>query len=107
MSATIHFYIRSERPHADKSAQIYMRFAINSKQKTKISIKKKNISIKKEYSKLSLTEIKRFDGDLRNNLFCWDEAKERATSEAPNWNKLNQYLDDEKKEQMILSFNTI
>lgn len=40
MSASIHFYIRTERPHADKSAQIYLLFSLGRNLKTKISLKK-------------------------------------------------------------------
>ena len=96
MNASIHFYIRSERPHADNSAQIYMLFTLSSKLKTKLSLRK-NIPIKKEFSHLKTDEITKLETHLRNDLFCWDEAKERATKEAPSFDKLNHFIDSEKK----------
>lgn len=96
MSASIHFYIRSERPHADLSAQVYLLFTLGRNVKTKISIKK-NIPIKKEYAHLSIDEIIKLETHIRNDLYCWDESKERATSSAPNWDKLNHFMDSEKK----------
>ena len=96
MSATVHFYIRSERPHADNSAQIYMLFTIGRKLRTKLSIKK-NIPLKKEFAHLKTDEIVKLETHLRNELFCWDASKERATKETPNYEKLNHFLDSEKK----------
>ena len=60
MSATIHFYIRSERPHARNSAQVFMLFIINSKLKAKISLHKR-IPIRKEFKKLKPEEIGKFE----------------------------------------------
>lgn len=96
MSASIHFYIRSERPQSDLSVQIYMLFSIDRNLRTKMSLKY-DIPIKKEYAHLSINDITKLNSTLRNNLFCWDESKQRATKLAPNSVKLNQHLDSEKK----------
>lgn len=96
MSATINFYIRSERPHADNSAQIYMLFTINRKHKVKISLKK-SIPIRKEFSHLKTEEIVKLEASIRNDMFCWDSEKQRAIAQAPNADKINKYLDAEKK----------
>lgn len=96
MSASIHFYIRSERPHPDKSVNIYFIFTLNRRLKTKISLHK-NIPIKKEFAHLKYEEIVKLGVSLRNELFCWDSQKERATPQAPNYEKINQFLDSEKK----------
>jgi integrase len=96
MSATIHFYIRSERPHADNSVQIYLIFSLNRSLKTKISLHK-NIPIKKEFAHLNNEEIASLQTNLRNDLYCWDANKERATPQAPNYERVNQFFDSEKK----------
>lgn len=96
MNATINFYIRSERPQTDNSAQIYMLFSLGKNQKTKISLKK-NVPIKKEFSHLKTREITALETSVRNDLFCWNSSKQRATSQAPNYDKLNHFLDSEKK----------
>lgn len=96
MSATINFYIRSERPHADNSAQLYMLFTINRKHKVKISLKK-SIPIRKDFAHLKTEEIARLEASVRNDMFCWDQEKQRATSQCPNYEKINKFLDAEKK----------
>lgn len=96
MSATINFFIRSERPHADNSAQIYMLFTINRKQKVKISLKK-NVPIRKDFSHLKHDEIIKLEPSLRNEIFCWDQERQRVTSQCPNAEKINKFLDAEKK----------
>jgi hypothetical protein len=96
MSATIHFYIRSERPNSDNSVQMYIIFSLNRKLKTKISLHK-NIPIKKEFSHLNHAQLELLDKNVRNGIFCWDSHKERATNDAPNHVRINQFLDSEKK----------
>lgn len=108
MSATIHFYIRSERPHADNSAQLFMLFIINSKLKAKISLRKR-IPIRKEFKKLKPEEIAKFESSVRNDMFCWDSKKERATNQAPSYDKINQFIDAEKKRanDIVLKYQLI
>jgi len=108
MSATIHFYIRSERPHSDNSAQVYMLFTINRKLKAKISLHKR-IPVKKEFAKLKPQEIGSLAPELRNDMFCWDFKAERAIKPAPNSDKINQFLDAEKKRanDLILKYQLI
>lgn len=108
MSATIHFYIRSERPHADNSAQVFMLFIINRKLKAKISLHKR-IPIRKEFRKLKPEEIGKFEASIRNDMFCWDSEKERATNQAPSYDKINQFLDAEKKRanDIVLKYQLI
>lgn len=108
MSATIHFYIRSERPHSDNSAQVFMLFIINSKLKAKISLHKR-IPIRKEFTKLKPEEIGKFEASIRNDMFCWDSQKERATNQAPSASKINQFIDAEKKRanDIVLKYQLI
>jgi len=108
MSATIHFYIRSERPHSDNSAQVYMLFTITRKLKAKISLHKR-IPIRKEFAKLKPEEIAKYEPSLRNDMFCWDSQRERATSHSPNSARINQFLDGEIKRanDLILKYQLI
>lgn len=107
MSATIHFYIRSERPHADNSAQVYMLFTITRKLKAKISLHKR-IPIRKEFAKLKPKEIAKYEPSIRNDMFCWDSHKERATT-SPNSARINAFLDAEVKRanDLILKYQLI
>lgn len=95
MSIKIHFYIRTDRPTKERSVQIIMLFVINRKQRLKISTGK-YISLKKEFSKLSLDEIINTDPRTKDQLYNWDFSKERAIKGTGNWESINNYLDKEK-----------
>lgn len=96
MSASIHFYIRSERPNKDGSAQIYMVFTLNRSLRAKMSTNK-NAPLKKEFNHLTQSEILAFSRDVRDDLYHWDKKLQRLTKNAPNADKINKYLDGEKK----------
>lgn len=96
MSATIHFFIRSDRPQQDGSVQVYLLYTISSSLKTKISLKKA-ISLKKQFSHLKAIQIATLPSHTRNELYCWDHKSERATKDCPNYDRLNKMLDAEKK----------
>lgn len=96
MSATIHFFIRTDRPQQDGSVQVYLIYTISSSLKTKISLKK-SIPLKKQFLNLKPSEIAAMPGETRNELYCWDHKAERATKECPNYDRLNRMLDGEKK----------
>jgi hypothetical protein len=49
MKATIHFYIRSERPNKDNTAKIYLLFSVGN-QHTKITLSK-SVPVKKDFFK--------------------------------------------------------
>ena len=108
MSATIHFYIRSERPHSDNSAQVYMLFTITRKLKVKISLHKRK-PIRKEFAKLKPQETANYEPSINNDMFCWDTQKERATSHSPNSARINQFFDGEIKSanDLILKYQFI
>ncbi|WP_276977878.1 site-specific integrase [Flavobacterium filum] len=95
MKATIHFYIRSERPNKDNTAKIYLLFSIGN-QHTKITLSK-SVPVKKDFFNLSPTEFANLSTSLRQELFCWDTHKEKVTIHHPNYEKTNQFIDSERK----------
>ncbi|MDI9340951.1 MAG: site-specific integrase [Sediminibacterium sp.] len=95
MKASIHFYIRSERPNKDYTTKIYMLFSIGN-QTTKITLNK-SVPVKKEFFNLSPTEFANLSTALRQELFCWDTHKEKVTVHHPNHEKVNQFIDSERK----------
>ena len=95
MSAKIHFYLRTDRPTKDGSAQIILLFTIDRKHRLKISTGK-FIPLKKEYRKLSLPQILELSNEKKEAIYCWDIAQERAIKGAGNWEIINNYLDYEK-----------
>lgn len=105
MNATVHFNIRSERPQADNTAPIYLIFSLGKNQKTKVSLKK-DVPVKKEFKHLTQQDIIHLDKSVRSTIYCWDDNMERTTSQAPNSEKLNKFLDSEKKRanDIILKF---
>ena len=103
MSATIHFYIRSERPHNDGSAQIYMLFTINRKLKTKISLKK-SVPLKKEFKHLALKDIMNLNSEIREDIFCWDKEKQLVTKDATNASKINHLIISKRNEANDIIF---
>lgn len=94
MSAKIHFYLRTDRPSKDGSVQIFLFFTLNRDQRIKISTGK-FIPLKKEYKKLPLEQLYSLHPN-KEDLYCWDQKKERAIKGAENSESLNNYLDSEK-----------
>lgn len=94
MNTKVHFYLRTDRPAKDGSAQVFLFLTINKNHRIKISTGK-YIPLKKEYRKLSTQEI---ETKLKNkeDVYCWDQKKERATKGADNSESLNIYFDEEK-----------
>lgn len=95
MSATIHFYLRYDRPSKDGSASIFLMLSLNRKQRLKISTGK-SIPLKKEYSKLTNKQIEEIPLEKREELYYWDFQKEKASKGFNGWNSLNNFLDREK-----------
>ena len=52
------------------------------------------------FALLKPEEIGKFEASIRNDMFCWDSQRERATNQAPSYDKINQFLDAEKKRAM-------
>lgn len=95
MSATIHFYLRYDRPSKDGSAHICLMLSLNRTQRLKISTGK-SIPLKKEYSKLTNKQIEEVPLEKREELYYWDFQKEKALKGFNGWDSLNNFLDREK-----------
>lgn len=95
MSATIHFYLRTDRPLKDGSAPICLMFSLNRTQRLKISTGK-FIPLKKEYIKFSNKEIEALPIEKREELYYWDFQKEKAAKGFKGYDSLNNFLDKEK-----------
>jgi len=104
MSAKIHFYLRTDRPTKDGSSQIVLLFIIGRTRRLKISTGK-YIPLKKEYNKLTATEIKIIKKEKPDSLYYWDELKERASKGFSGWENKNKYLGIVKLNQFFI--NTI
>jgi site-specific recombinase XerD len=103
MKATLHFVLRTHRPRPDGSAIIYLRLTINRRNKPFYSLYR-NIPLKKQYRHFTLEQIetypiKREKGDTktitRDELYCWDKDKERASRGFGSMETLNQFLNEE------------
>lgn len=103
MKATLHYVLRTDRPRPDGSAIIYLRLTINRRNKPMYSIYRV-IPLKAKYRNLTLEEIeaypvKKEKGDTktisRDELYCWDKAKGRATRGFGSAETLNQFLNEE------------
>lgn len=103
MKATLHYILRTDRPRPDGSALIYLRLTINRRNKPIFSMYR-NIPLKAKYKHLSIEQIeaypvKREPGDTttitRDELYCWDKAKGRATRGFGSAETLNQFLNEE------------
>ncbi|MBA2614156.1 MAG: site-specific integrase [Bacteroidetes bacterium] len=108
MSAKIHFYLRLERPSKDGSVPIYLMMSLSRDQRVKISLEK-YIPIKKEYSKVSNSELLKLSFEERSQAYFWDLDKERASKGFANWESLNMFLDNEKyrANQIILKYEQL
>lgn len=103
MKANLHDILRTDRPRPDGSALIYLRVIINRRNKPMLSMYR-NIPLKPKYKNLTVEEIekypvKRDQNDLktitRDELYCWDKAKGRATPGFGSAESLNQFLNEE------------
>jgi integrase/recombinase XerD len=105
MSAKVHYFIRTDRPQNDGSVQVYFVFALNRTQRMKFATGK-YINIKKEYRHLTLAKILEIPPEKREELYCWDSTKQRATKGNQNTERLNYYLISEEKRanDIILSY---
>lgn len=95
MSIKIHFHIRTNRPSKDGSVPVFMLLSLNRKQRITISMNKL-IPLKKEYRNYSLSQIKEKLTDKKDQLFYWDNIRERAMKGDFNWESINNFLDNEK-----------
>ncbi|MCW3077328.1 MAG: hypothetical protein JWO32_1937 [Bacteroidetes bacterium] len=108
MSAKIHFYLRTDRPAKDGSVPVYLKFSLSRTQRIKLSTGK-NVSLKKEYQKLTKEFIETLPPVKREELYCWDSQKERTIKGCQNWEGINDYLDSEKfrAKQIIIKFELL
>jgi integrase len=108
MSAKIHFYLRTDRPSKDGSAPIYLMFSLSRTQRIKLSTGK-TINLKKEYIKLTVSEILALPQEKKEMLYYWDVSKERATKGAVNFEGINTFLDGEmyRAKQILLKFELL
>src|ERR1700744_6063901 len=104
MNNSIHFYIRTDRPNKDGSAPICLLFLLNRTQRLRINTGK-YISLKKEYQKLNVEELKALAKIKKEELYYWDTVKERATKGSENWETINNYLDDKKSQANKIILN--
>lgn len=95
MSATIHYYLRLDRPLKDGSVQINLVLTLNRNQRLKISTGK-NVPLKKEFNKLTKEKLESLSITEREKMYYWDYAKERVIKGFPGWENLNNYLDKER-----------
>jgi integrase len=96
MSAKVHFYLRTDRPQEDGSVQVYFVFALNRKLRMKFATGK-FIALKNEYKKLTVGQILDIPQEKREDLYCWDAAKQRAIKGTKNVERINFYLISEEK----------
>lgn len=103
MKATLHYVLRTDRPRPDGSAIIYLRLTINRRNKPMYSLYRV-IPLKAKYRNLTVEQIeaypvKKEKGDtktiIRDDLYCWDKAKGRATRGFGSAESLNQFLNEE------------
>jgi len=108
MKAIIHFYIRTDRPSKDGSVPVCLSFLIGKNQRLRINTGK-YIALKRQFRKLTEDEIKQLPLAKKEDLYCWDTARERASKEAENREPVNSYLDNEKAKinQIISKFEML
>jgi integrase len=101
MKATLHYVLRTDRPRPDGSAIIYLRLTITRRKKPMYSLYR-NIPLKKQYKHLTLEQIESYPvvrtstkQITRDELYCWDKDKERATRGCGSMDTLNQFLNEE------------
>lgn len=96
MNANIQFFLRTDRPHSDGSAQIYFVFNLTRNQRLKHATGK-YIDLKPEFKKMTPGEILDLDSSERDQLYCWDQVSQRATKGTNNLERLNYYFTSEEK----------
>lgn len=105
MSAKVHYYLRTDRPQEDGSVQVYFVFALNRKERMKFATGK-YIALKNEYKKLTVSDLLQVPQEKRDEMYCWDITKQRATKGTKNTERLNYYFTSEEKRanDIILSY---
>jgi integrase len=114
MKATLQYILRTDRPRPDGSALIYLRLTINRNNKLMLSTYR-SIPLKAKFKHLTLEEVESFpcraneleSGKmLRDELYCWDKQKGRATRGFGSSESLNQFLNEElvRAENIIYDF---
>ncbi|HXB41549.1 MAG TPA: phage integrase SAM-like domain-containing protein [Bacteroidia bacterium] len=108
MNLKIHFYIRTDRPAKDGSVAIYLLILISKNQRLRLNTGK-FIPLKKQYRKFNSDQLKESEIKRKEDLYCWDVNRERATNQAENHNSVNLHLDNEKTKinQIILKFEML
>lgn len=108
MSAKVHFFLRTDRPTPEGSAQIYMVFVLTRTKRKKYATGK-YIQLKRESKKLSPEEIIRLSPEERDRLYYWDADKQRATKGCQNSEKINHYLATQEKKagDIILKYELL
>src|SRR5689334_21204961 len=108
MSASIHFYLRTDRPSKDGSVPIYIMFTLSRTQRVKFSTDK-YIALKKQYRTLSRVNLELLSPEEREDLYCWDKAAERAIKGEKSYESINDFLDAEKvrAKQILVKFELL
>lgn len=108
MRAKVHFFLRTDRPASDGSAQIYMVFAL-SRTKRKKYATGKYVPLRRESKKLSPEEIMKLSPVERDRLYHWDTDKQRATKGCNNAEKINHFLATQEKKagDIILKYELL
>jgi len=108
MSAKVHFFLRTDRPTSEGSAQIYMVFALTRTKRKKYATGK-YIPLKRESKNLSPEEIIKLCPEERDKLYYWDTDKQRATKGCHNSEKINHFLATHEKKagDIILKYELL
>jgi len=108
MSASIHFYLRTDRPSKDGSVPIYIMFTLSRTQRAKISTDK-YVALKKEFRKLTKQDVELLSAEEREDLYCWDKSAERAIKGEKSYESINDFLDGEKyrAKQILIKFELL
>jgi site-specific recombinase XerD len=107
MNAFIHFYIRTDRPAKDGSVPVCLLLQMSKNQRVRICTDKL-IPLKNKYRKLNTEQLKSLE-KTKEELYCWDNIREKATKDAENWERVNLYIDKEKAKinEILLKFDML
>src|ERR1041385_2266183 len=101
MKATLHYVLRTDRPRPDGTAIVYLRLTIMGRNKPMYSLYR-SVPLKKQYRHLTPERIEEYPVKktdpktiTRDDLYCWDKAKGRATRGFGSAESLNQFLNEE------------
>jgi hypothetical protein len=96
MSAKIQYFIRTDRPQSNGTVQVYFVY-IHSRTKRLKFATGYFIELKKEFSTFNQEAILAIPHNKREELYCWDSYKQRATKGCKNLERLNFYLTSEEE----------